>query len=66
MTRNEHRKRNPARRSTGVILRGRADGLHLYDDEISTDGGKAKLHRMTRRLEDRAWRAEAANEVSDD
>lgn len=45
-------------RSPGVILRGRAVGPHRYDDEVSADGGKAKLHRQVRRAERLALRRE--------
>lgn len=45
-------------RSPGVILRGRAAGLHYWDDETRADGGKARLHRQVRRVErDRLRRA---------
>lgn len=45
-------------RSPGVILRGRAAGLHYWDDETRADGGKARLRRRVRRVErDRLRRA---------
>jgi hypothetical protein len=34
--------------STGVMLQGRAAGLHRWDDEIRSDGGKQKLHGRVR------------------
>lgn len=37
--------------SVGVMLQGRAAGLHRWDDEIASDGGKKKLHRMIRARE---------------
>ncbi|MFJ1993011.1 hypothetical protein [Streptomyces asiaticus] len=54
-------KRKP--RSPGVILRGRAAGPHRYDDEINTDGGKAKLHRQVRRAERHALRLQIRDET---
>jgi len=32
-------------RSPGVMLRGRAAGLHYWDDEVTADGGKIRLRR---------------------
>lgn len=58
-------RRDRRRRSPGVMLRGRAAGLGRWDDEISADGGKAKLHRQVRRTEARSWRAEAENDMRD-
>lgn len=37
--------------SVGVMLQGRAIGLHYWDDEVSADGGKKKLHRIVRARE---------------
>lgn len=37
-------------RSPGVSLRGRALGLHFYDDEAKTDGGKRLLRRRVRSM----------------
>ncbi|MEV8336501.1 hypothetical protein [Streptomyces niveus] len=36
-------------RSVGVILSGRAAGLHRYRGEVGADGGKGKLRRRVRR-----------------
>lgn len=47
--------------SPGVMLRGRAAGLGYWDDEISADGGKKKLHRMVRARERAALRRALAN-----
>ncbi|MGW0836562.1 hypothetical protein [Streptomyces prunicolor] len=53
------RKPNRRRpRSPGVMLRGRAVGLHYWDDEIHADGGKAKLHRRVRQHEKTELRRE--------
>lgn len=49
-------------RSPGVSLRGRAAGLHRWDDEINWDGGKAKLHRQVRRTERHQLRRDIAND----
>lgn len=43
-------------RSPGVMLRGRAAGLHYWADEVSADGGKAKLRRQVRHAEARELR----------
>ncbi|WP_409469126.1 hypothetical protein [Streptomyces sp. HC307] len=42
--------------STGVMLQGRAAGLGHWDDEIRSDGGKKKLHRIVRAREKAALR----------
>lgn len=43
-------------RSPGVMLRGRAAGLHYWDDEVTADGGKTRLRRTVRRRERAAFR----------
>lgn len=52
-------------RSPGVSLRGRAAGSHYYDDEITADGGKAKLHRQVRRIERAETRRDAQTAIAD-
>lgn len=52
-------------RSPGVMLRGRAAGLHYWDDEVTADGGKARLHRQIRHAEKTAVRREAAAALAD-
>ncbi|GAA1353455.1 hypothetical protein [Streptomyces beijiangensis] len=47
-------------RSPGVSLQGRAAGLHRYDDEIKSDGGKKHLHSRIRQSAKRALRRELA------
>ena len=42
-------------RSPGVMLRGRAAGLHYWDDEVAADGGKKRLRRIVRRRERQAF-----------
>lgn len=38
-------------RPAGIILAGRALGLHYWDDETNADGGKKRLHRLVRARE---------------
>lgn len=47
-----------ANHSRGVMLRGRASGLHHWRDEASADGGKTYLRRLTRRRERTQWMRE--------
>lgn len=52
-------------RSPGVILRGRAAGLHYWDDEMTADGGKARLHRQVRHAERAQLLREATAAITD-
>jgi hypothetical protein len=52
------------RRSPGVMLAGRP-AAGRCDIVVTGDGGKAKLHRIARRVENSRWRAEAAAELGE-
>jgi len=59
-------QRTKARRSPGVMLRGRAACIHRWDDETREDyGTKAVAHRVVRRIEARDTAALAADELAD-
>lgn len=51
-------------RSPGVMLRSRAAGPHRLDDEISADGGKAKMHRAVRLAGKAALRRQIRDELT--
>lgn len=45
-------------RSRGVMLRGRAAGMHFWRDETNADGGKRYLRKRAKRRERRQWKKE--------